>query len=269
MLRSAADSQADHQRFVERVAASEIVWALKGESGLGWCESNRDPAQSVLREAGCLTIKEIDCDQSKVVLECLASSRPLRKTGQKGVGESVRRKVGALFHELDQPLLAKELAGGVGRLHDTVGVEYESVSGLEGQLRFGVDRFGQEAHEHAFDTYLTNRATGLTPHQEGRMTRGGVANQTYLQVDIDAGGGYELPFDLPAENAVDLGEHFMRARGTLHLCGESYFHHRGNKSGGNSMPRNVRNQKVQALAVHHEEVVEVSRYRIHRNVLDR
>jgi len=48
MLRDRADSEADYTRFVERVAASETVWALKGPDGYAWCESNEDPEQQVL-----------------------------------------------------------------------------------------------------------------------------------------------------------------------------------------------------------------------------
>lgn len=48
MLRDRADSQADHRRFIERIIASETVWALKGESGFAWCESNEAANKDVI-----------------------------------------------------------------------------------------------------------------------------------------------------------------------------------------------------------------------------
>ena len=40
MLRDKADSEADHRRFIERVIRAETVWALEGDDGFAWCESN-------------------------------------------------------------------------------------------------------------------------------------------------------------------------------------------------------------------------------------
>jgi hypothetical protein len=48
MLRNRADGEADHRRFVERAVAAESVWALKGEQGYAWCESNEDAEQHVV-----------------------------------------------------------------------------------------------------------------------------------------------------------------------------------------------------------------------------
>ncbi|TDU64153.1 uncharacterized protein DUF2750 [Prosthecobacter fusiformis] len=40
MLRNTADCQADLERFINRVAASETVWYLRSEHGTASCESN-------------------------------------------------------------------------------------------------------------------------------------------------------------------------------------------------------------------------------------
>jgi hypothetical protein len=48
VLRDRADSEADKRRFVQRVAAAEIVWALKDGNGFAWCESNEEEDREVL-----------------------------------------------------------------------------------------------------------------------------------------------------------------------------------------------------------------------------
>jgi hypothetical protein len=48
MLRDEASSQADHQRFIQRVIAAEAVWGLKGPEGFAYCESHEDEEKSVL-----------------------------------------------------------------------------------------------------------------------------------------------------------------------------------------------------------------------------
>lgn len=48
MLRDRADSEADYQRFVERVIRTETVWALKGSDGFAWCESNEHDERDVI-----------------------------------------------------------------------------------------------------------------------------------------------------------------------------------------------------------------------------
>jgi len=48
MLHDAADIQANHERFVSRVAVSEIVWALKSPTGFAVCPSNDNEDQQVL-----------------------------------------------------------------------------------------------------------------------------------------------------------------------------------------------------------------------------
>ena len=40
MLRNTADCQADAERFISRVAASETVWYLRSDQGTAFCESN-------------------------------------------------------------------------------------------------------------------------------------------------------------------------------------------------------------------------------------
>lgn len=40
MLRNTADCQADVERFISRVAASETVWYLRSDHGTAFCESN-------------------------------------------------------------------------------------------------------------------------------------------------------------------------------------------------------------------------------------
>lgn len=48
MLLNTADCEANHSRFVARVAESEIVWALKNEDGYAVADSDDDPKRSVL-----------------------------------------------------------------------------------------------------------------------------------------------------------------------------------------------------------------------------
>jgi len=48
MLRDRASSEADHHRFIQRVIASESVWALRGRMGFAYCESNEDDDKVVL-----------------------------------------------------------------------------------------------------------------------------------------------------------------------------------------------------------------------------
>jgi hypothetical protein len=48
VLRDKADSRADHRRFVERVVASEVVWVLRDEKGVAYCDSNEDAEPHVL-----------------------------------------------------------------------------------------------------------------------------------------------------------------------------------------------------------------------------
>lgn len=48
MLRDRADSEADLRRFIERVIDAEIVWALKGNDGFAWCESNDNEGQDII-----------------------------------------------------------------------------------------------------------------------------------------------------------------------------------------------------------------------------
>ena len=48
MLRDRADSEADHRRFIERAIAAETVWALKGDSGFAFCESNEAGGKDVI-----------------------------------------------------------------------------------------------------------------------------------------------------------------------------------------------------------------------------
>ncbi len=48
MLRDIADSEADHRRFIQRVVQAETVWALKGNDGFAWCESNDDDGRDVI-----------------------------------------------------------------------------------------------------------------------------------------------------------------------------------------------------------------------------
>lgn len=43
MLRNTADSQADMQRFIRRVADFDTVWYLKSEEGTACCESSAEP----------------------------------------------------------------------------------------------------------------------------------------------------------------------------------------------------------------------------------
>jgi len=48
MLRDRIDSEADLRRFIERAIRAESVWALKGEDGFAWCESNDHEGQDVI-----------------------------------------------------------------------------------------------------------------------------------------------------------------------------------------------------------------------------
>ena len=48
MLHNTADCEADRQRFIQRVISSETVWALEGEAGFAWCESNEDEDRNII-----------------------------------------------------------------------------------------------------------------------------------------------------------------------------------------------------------------------------
>ena len=48
MLHDAATINANHDRFISRVAASEIVWGLRSPNGFATCPSNDDENQQVL-----------------------------------------------------------------------------------------------------------------------------------------------------------------------------------------------------------------------------
>jgi hypothetical protein len=48
MLQDTATVQANHERFVRRVIASECVWGARNESGFQSCVSNEDESRSVL-----------------------------------------------------------------------------------------------------------------------------------------------------------------------------------------------------------------------------
>jgi hypothetical protein len=48
MLRDRASSEADRHRFIQRVIASESVWALRGGMGFAYCESNEDDEKAVI-----------------------------------------------------------------------------------------------------------------------------------------------------------------------------------------------------------------------------
>jgi hypothetical protein len=48
MLQSTATVQENHERFVRRVIASEVVWGVRNESGFQSCESNEDDSRRVL-----------------------------------------------------------------------------------------------------------------------------------------------------------------------------------------------------------------------------
>jgi hypothetical protein len=48
MLHDSATIQANHERFVSRVAESEVVWALQAPTGFAVCPSNDDEARHVL-----------------------------------------------------------------------------------------------------------------------------------------------------------------------------------------------------------------------------
>lgn len=48
MLRDTATCEANHRRFITRVAESEKVWALRNLEGYAVCDSNDDPDRSVL-----------------------------------------------------------------------------------------------------------------------------------------------------------------------------------------------------------------------------
>ena len=48
MLHDSATIQANHERFVSRVVASEVVWGLHAPSGFAVCPSNEDEERNVL-----------------------------------------------------------------------------------------------------------------------------------------------------------------------------------------------------------------------------
>lgn len=48
MLHQVAQLQENHDRFVTRVAANEVVWGLEGPNGFAVCTSNDDESRPVL-----------------------------------------------------------------------------------------------------------------------------------------------------------------------------------------------------------------------------
>jgi hypothetical protein len=48
MLHDSATIQANHERFVSRVAESEVIWGLQGRTGFAVCPSNDDEERQVL-----------------------------------------------------------------------------------------------------------------------------------------------------------------------------------------------------------------------------
>lgn len=48
MLHDSATIQLNHERFVSRVAESEVVWALQAPTGIAVCPSNDDEERQVL-----------------------------------------------------------------------------------------------------------------------------------------------------------------------------------------------------------------------------
>ena len=48
MLQDHAQLAANHERFVMKILETEVVWAIRGETGFGMCESNDVEAEAVL-----------------------------------------------------------------------------------------------------------------------------------------------------------------------------------------------------------------------------
>src|ERR1700733_12687584 len=151
---------------------------------------------------------------------------------------------------------AELFSGCVGGFEEAVGVEEETVSGLDGVGRgfVGGEREGGK-HESVFGD---GDDFSVAEEEHGRVGGGGVAEGGSCGVEIDVGGGDELALGVSVEDGIHAGEERGRVGSVGSLGGGGEFDHGGDERCGDSVAGDVGDEEAGLFWVGDEEVVEVS-----------
>ena len=104
--------------------------------------------------------------------------QPLRKFS--------RRAMFIAAHHSFQRVIAKGFTGGILRLHDSIGIEQETVACFERQFTNWVAGIGQNPKKQA--VALNRLQEALSPAEQRRMPGGGVQGRARLRIQPQIGG---------------------------------------------------------------------------------
>ena len=90
------------------------------------------------------------------------------------------------------------------------------------------------------------------------MTCASIAQELFLEVEIDVGGGDEVGSEFSGEGVVKSNEHLGGFRGVRSLSGESDLNHGGDERGGQAMAGHVGDEDADVLVIDSNEIVEIA-----------